>query len=468
MTEYTDGIFNVSSEHGFLPIKNPLPSLPDEYIKLQQAITNLPQTIKIPNEIVSVVQSIPDYSELVHTVSDPFLLQALFRAYTFITSAYTLELSYQTFMSDAPHSGCPHRSSGYGPARRVLPSNIARPLVIVSEKLKVYPWLDYHYAYSLGNYVKKDHEGSLDWENLGMACSFTGGQDEVGFIMLHVYINELSPNLIDSVLNFRDSGRDSSFLSSAARVMKNINQRRREMWQASRPERYNDFRVFIMGIKGNTELFGDGLVYEGCFDDQPQQFRGQTGAQDSIIPMMDIFTGVADYYPENKLTEYLLDLRTYRPVCIQNFFTDLRKHYASRPVFLELEKEGDVNGIVYLLQIVDDIYHFRNGHWQFIQSYIMKNTSYSIATGGTDITKWAVNQIEAVLRYEEKIILSIENFITNGVYLMVENKNVYTKLKEQLNSKKQMLKEQVEELAQRNYDADLVYEKNKKYSLEDN
>ena len=462
--QYTDGIFNVSPTHGFLPIKDPLPFLPSTYNDLQTIINFLPEILTEADKIVDSVASIPDYSNNIITESDPFILQALFRAYTFISSAYTLEKSYQLSDKGAENNGCPHRSSGYGPARRILPSNIARPLVLVAEKLKVYPWLDYHYAYSLGNYVKKDRDGSLDWNNLEMACSFTGGLDEVGFIMLHVYINELSPFLIDSIMNYQESGRDSKYLASVVGVMKNINKRRREMWDASRPERYNDFRVFIMGIKGNTELFGDGLVYEGCFDDQPQQFRGQTGAQDNIIPTVDIFSGVVDYYPENKLTDYLMDLRTYRPVCIQEFFKDLRKHYSARPLFLELEKEGDVNGLLYLLQIVDEIYLFRNGHWNFVQRYIMANTKFENATGGTPITSWLVNQIDAVLNYEEKIMLSIDEL---RYKLEDENNKIYSELKQTLSNKKNLLLEQIEEMRTKEYDVDKIYEKNKEYLLED-
>ena len=459
---YTDGIFDVSPKHGFLPVKDPLPFLPESYNSLQSIINFLPKILTEPNKIVDSVSSIPDYSDNIKDESDPFILQALFRAYTFVASAYTLEQSHQFTLSEN-NSACPHRSSGYGPARRILPSNIAKPLVLVAEKLNVYPWLDYHYAYSLGNYVKKDPNGSLDWNNLGMACSFTGGQDEVGFIMLHVYINELSPFLVDSIMKYQESGRDSKYLASVAGVMKNINKRRREMWEASRPERYNDFRVFIMGIKGNTELFGDGLVYDGCFDNKPQQFRGQTGAQDNIIPTVDIFSGVVDYYPENKLTEYLMDLRTYRPVCIQDFFNDLRRHYSARPVFLELEKQGDVNGLLYLLQIVDEIYLFRNGHWNFVQRYIMANTKFENATGGTPITSWLVNQIDAVLKYEEKIMLSIDELSS----LEDENLNIYNKLKETLSNKKKLLLEQVEEMRNKEYDVDKIYEKNKEYLLED-
>jgi indoleamine 2,3-dioxygenase len=451
--KYTDGIFDVSSTHGFLPIRDPLDSLPDEYIALQKVITDLPSIITIPDHIVKSVEEIPDYTEVILSLSsESFILQALFRAYTFIASAYTLELSYQVFV----------KSGQYGPARRKIPANIARPLVLVAERLKVYPWLDYHYAYSLGNYVKYNPEGSLDWKNLGMACSFTGGKDEVGFIMLHVYINELSPFLVEAVSNYRETG-DSSHLASVARIMKNINDRRKEMWEASRHERYNDFRIFIMGIKGNTELFGDGVVYEGCYDDQPQQFRGQTGAQDNIIPMMDIFTGVVDHYPQNKLTEYLLDLRSYRPVCIQDFLSDLRSHYSGHPILSNLMKEKDVNGLVYLLQIVEQIYLFRNGHFQFVIQYIMANTKYEQATGGTPIISWLPNQIHCVLTYGEKIIEVIDVLSEEDLL----DKEKYQRLKEGWKSKRHLLTDQVEELNKKEYNVKLIYEKNKEYSLED-
>jgi hypothetical protein len=70
------------------------------------------------------------------------------------------------------------------------------------------------------------------------------------------------------------------------------------MWKASRHDHYNDFRVFIMGVKGNEEMFESGVVYEGVPDEngvlgEPKAYRGQTGAQDDIIPTMDIVTGVS-------------------------------------------------------------------------------------------------------------------------------------------------------------------------------
>ena len=168
------------------------------------------------------------------------------------------------------------------------------------------------------------------------------------------------------------------------------------MWEASRWKHYNDFRAFIMGIKGNDDIFENGLIYEGVWD-EPKAFRGQTGAQDNIIPTMDIFSGVILHYPENDLTRYLMDLRSYRPKCIQQFLEDLKKFMFQKPLVGTLKNQNNQKGAIYLLELLEEIYSFRNGHWQFVQKYIMQNTAYPKATGGTPITSWIPNQIKAVL-----------------------------------------------------------------------
>ena len=64
--------------------------------------------------------------------------------------------SYQQFV----------KTKKYGKARQFLPIQIAQPFVEVAEKLNVYPWLDYHYAYSLGNYKFIDESKGFHWSNL--------------------------------------------------------------------------------------------------------------------------------------------------------------------------------------------------------------------------------------------------------------------------------------------------------------
>lgn len=59
-------------------------------------------------------------------------------------------------------------------------------------------------------------------------------------------------------------------------------------------------------------MFPKGVVYEGV-SDTPQFYRGESGANDSMVPSADNFLQVTEQMPENPLTEILRDFRTYRP-----------------------------------------------------------------------------------------------------------------------------------------------------------
>lgn len=427
--EYTDGIFNVSSTYGFLPMFEPLDNLPEIYASVQHVINRL-DTVLLKNEglIEGDIKVMPNLVEIIKKEEDKKVLQALYRAYTFLTSGYLLAPAH--FGKDG--------NGNYGKAYQVLPAQLAMPLVTVSEKLDVAPWLDYHYAYSLGNYVKINPEGNLHWNNLKMACSFTGTQDEVGFIMNHVYINEVSPNLVSGIFQSL-AGKRKDGLKLVLETIRDMNERRRTMWQASRPQHYNDFRAFIMGIEGNDEIFGNGVVYEGC-GEEPRKYRGQTGAQDDIIPSLDIFTGVIEYYPDNMLTKYLLDLRKYRPKCVQEYFKDLEKE---APDFRKLLDQEE---LILLLGIVEGIYKYRNGHWGFCVAYILKNTKYAKATGGTPIITWIPNQIGAVLSYMKDLIDKIGE----------SNDELFVRLKNEHQQKVDLLNNQIDEMRNQNYSVDKV------------
>ena len=49
---------------------------------------------------------------------------------------------------------------------------------------------------------------------------------------------------------------------------------------------YHRVRPFIFGTKDNPDL-RNGLIYENQFNNKPQFFRGETGAQSSIMPFLD-------------------------------------------------------------------------------------------------------------------------------------------------------------------------------------
>jgi len=469
LSNYSDGFFDVSAAHGFLPTKAPMVKLPSTYSDLQNVLDAMPVVLNekefgllhTANAIVAPVLAIQNHVEAIEKETDIFVLQALFRSYSFLASAYLLEPSYQQFKIDGK----------YGKARNVLPKNIAMPFCKVADKLDVFAWLDYHYAYSLGNYRKLDATGDLNWENITMCNKFSGQADEVGFIMLHVDINRYSADLVGSVmqtLQALDNGEKNvaPFLEKNWETMKQMNIRRKEMWKASRWQRYNDFRIFIMGVKGNTDLFGDGVTYEGVWE-EPKAFRGQTGAQDDIIPMQDIFSGVIFYYPENELTKYLLDLRLYRPKCVQHFFSDLQssmKAVHPKGLMGKLLENKDVKSLCFLLGILEEIYHFRNGHWQFVQKYIMANTKYAIATGGTPITSWIPNQILSVIHQMEDVAAAIASIgaPTDTLALSIYEKNISL-----LPTKRGLIDGQLALIHKNDFSAEAVFALNQKFGYDD-
>ena len=53
-------------------------------------------------------------------------------------------------------------------------------------------------------------------------------------------------------------------------------------------------------------------------------------------------------------------------------------------------------------------FRFRHQHWVMVKKYIIDNTKYPKATGGTPITTWLPNQIGACLENCENLIKNVD------------------------------------------------------------
>ena len=93
----------------------------------------------------------------------------------------------------------------------------------------------------------------------------------------------------------------------------------------------------------------------------------------------------------------------------------------------------------------------------------MSNTKYAFATGGTPITSWLINQIEAVLEYERVII----EYLNNNYKNELEENTLWLTLSKDHISKKNLLVEQVNELKKIDYNIQFVYMKNSEMNLDD-
>jgi len=166
---------------------------------------------------------------------------------------------------------------------------------------------------------------------------------------------------------------------------------------------------------------------------------------------------VIHYYPQNQLTSYLMDLRQYRPMCIQNFFKELADQMSQRPLAKRLIAADNQLGMQALMSVYEEIYLFRNGHWQFVQKYIMQNTAYPKATGGTPITSWIPNQIKAVLSAMRDLSLAMK---TTPNFSLEQWQEEYDR-------KVKLLNKQLEIVAVEAFDPEAVFKLNLELGYQD-
>lgn len=443
--------FLVGEENGFLPRKDPLAVLPKEFADVEKLLQDMPITKKdgTPGLLSKglfgeATKAIPDHTDKIKNIEDSAVLYALFRDYTFWASSYLLE--------PCNLSAIKTNDEFYGLGRDVLPLNISSPLLLLAEKLKAKPFMEYAMSYSLYNWKKKDPNGPMHFDNLEVIRSFSGHRSEAGFILVHATMVSNTPNLVKATLQTLDGARNhdrdafNTGLSNYQKTMRAINVEMETMWSRSLPEDYAKFRVLIMGIK-NQPMFPNGVFYENRDPATgeiqrlgPFQFRGESGANDNIIPTGDNLLQLTDRMPSNPLTEILQDFRTYRPIQHNTWLTYV-KDYAAL-VKLRDYAESDHKSLLLYLSILDEIRDFRNRHWNFTKEYIIKRTTHPVATGGSPIVEWLPNQLGAILTFMEQSIEKID--VTK--LPDEESKELYTRIKNKINAQSSHLQREVSKL----------------------
>lgn len=164
------------------------------------------------------------------------------------------------------------------------------------------------------------------------------------------------------------------------------------MWNQSKPKDYIAYRTFIFGIT-NQPFFPNGVIYQGTNDNKPQSFRGESGANDAIIPLLDSLLQIP--MPQNPLTEILKDFRSYRPKPHRDFLAFVRSRAEQISVKTSCLKTLQTR-ILYL-RLLEHVRSFRWRHWLFAREYIIRRTAHPTATGGSPIVTWLPNQLFAVM-----------------------------------------------------------------------
>lgn len=146
-------------------------------------------------------------------------------------------------------------------------------------------------------------------------------------------------------------------------------------------------------------MFPNGVVYDGVLDNKPLYFRGESGANDSMvspssphpsnntitnnkkIPLLDHLCQIP--MPSTPLTKILHEFRSYRPHPHRDFLAHINAKAAEVGVREYAVK--DVETAILLLKTLDHVRSFRWRHWLFAREYIIRRTPHPTATGGSPI-----------------------------------------------------------------------------------
>jgi len=280
--------------------------------------------------------------------------------------------------------------------------------------------MEYAGSYALFNYRLADPGRGLEPSNVRLIRAFEHGLDpassEAGFVLVHIDMVRHSGDLVSGTCACLDASaaRDRAALNRGLRAvlaaLTQVNAVMDTMWHRSKPRAYTSFRTFIFGITAQS-MFPDGVVYEGV-SDQPLRFRGESGANDSMVPLVDNLLQIP--MPDTPLTDILKDFRDYRPSNHRQFLAWVRsrsleagvKAFALDRGHGDGDGDGDGDGKgdgsvtesrqLWLL-VLNQVRDFRWRHWCFAKEYILKNTGHPTATGGSPIVTWLPNQLGAVL-----------------------------------------------------------------------
>ena len=155
------------------------------------------------------------------------------------------------------------------------------------------------------------------------------------------------------------------------------------MWANSRPKDYIQYRTFIFGIT-NQSMFPDGVVYEGENNSAPMSFRGESGANDSIIPLLDNLLEIP--MPQNPLTSILKDFRSYRPKPHREFLEFVGAR--AEEVGVREYCCKDAGTAVLYLRLLEHVRSFRWRHWLFAREYIIRRTSHPTVSFVVRFVEW--------------------------------------------------------------------------------
>jgi len=269
-------------------------------------------------------------------------------------------------------------ASGYinqvGPApSTVLPKNIAVPLCHAAKLLDRPPILSYD-GYALYNWKRFNLAGPIALGNIDTFQNFVHLYDEHWFILVHVEIEALASEVLATIVSAATAmkqndaaGLNKALWSLATAVKKQADVLRRIPEKMDPHVYYRAFRPYIR--------FFENVVYEGV-DQKPASYRGETGAQSSVVPALVSFMKVP--HQPSMLMNHLADMRRFMPAEHRAVLEEIAAMPDPKPM---ADKDA-------FNQVLEEIARFREVHFGWADLYIHQRVADPRGTGGTPYRQW--------------------------------------------------------------------------------
>lgn len=268
---------------------------------------------------------------------------------------------------------------------RLLPANIALPLVGASRLLGRPPILSYD-GYALYNWKRFRDGGPIALGNIGTIQNFVHLYDEHWFVLVHVEIEAIAADILRAMATAGEAaaGRDAALVN---RCLSEIEQAvRRQVAVLKRIPEKMDPRLYYRTFRPYIRFF-ENVVYEGVTQ-APIDFRGETGAQSSIMPALIAFLKIP--HKPSPLMNHLADMRNYMPRAHRAVLVEIE----AMPPVRELAERDTFNALL------DAIASFREVHYGWAQQYVQNWVADPRGTGGTPYMTWLKQLIDETREWQ--------------------------------------------------------------------
>ncbi len=366
--------FEVSEKSGFLPENDPLETLGSDFQNWESVAQNLPKYL-VGDSLRKTVDELKQFptDKLKSRAEEERAMLLL----SYIGHGYV-----------------------WGEKKVIdnIPSTLAVPWHALAKKLGRPPVLSYA-SYALHNWKRLDKNRPVALGNIALIQNFLGGIDEEWFILIHVEIEQLATAAIRALPLVQDAVAKND-ASEANKQLQNIAKSAAQMYDTlvRMTENcdpyiyYNRVRPYIHGWKNNPAL-PNGLTYKGVkeYNNQPQQFRGETGAQSSIVPCLDAVLGIG--HEDGPLKQHLLEMREYMPPKHRDFMAHIDNGPSVRDLVIKNKNNDQPLRNIYN-ECVTTLEKFRALHLKYAASYIQQQSQTdsanpnAVGTGGTPFMKY--------------------------------------------------------------------------------